>query len=365
MTAFELFFLIGLSLYLIQLFVFTIGASAKYKKIKEEQYPSASLIVAARNEELNIIECLTSLDKLEYPENKLEIIIVNDHSTDSTGALIDEFIKGKARFKCFIPDAPVGNLKGKTNALAYAIKKSVGEIILTTDADCRVNPNWVKTIASYYKDNVAFVGGYTYQKAETVFGGMQGIDFLYLLTVGAGVMNIGKPSGCIGNNMSFTRKAYDEIGGYENLPFSITEDFNLLKAIHDLKKYKVITPIEEDILVISEPCPTWKTLYWQKKRWGVGGMKNDWFGYFTMLGGYLSHIAIVLLPFFFTSLSLYLAVSKFMIDYFFISPVFSRLKLKLKLSHFLAFEIYFIIYVLILPFIVLPNRKVMWKGREF
>ncbi len=365
MSLFEIIFLIGLSLYFIQLVIFTIGAGKKYHKIPEDKYPSATVIVAARNEENNILDCLQSLDNLIYPDGKLAIIIVNDHSTDSTGEIIESFTKDKPKFKCIVPIESLGSLKGKTNALANAIKISEGEIILTTDADCIVSPEWVKTHASYYHENVSFVGGFTTQQDQNPFSGMQAIDFVYLLTVAAGTINLGKPLSCIGNNMSYRKSVYKEIGGYEGLPFSVTEDFNLLMAIHYLKKYKIIYPLDAGALVTSKACPDWRTLYWQKKRWGVGGMESDLIGYSVMVPGYIVHTAMLFLPFFFSMTGLYLTILKICVDYFFVKPVFNKLNLGMKFSHFIVFEIYFIIYVLVLPFIVLPNRKVKWKGRTY
>ena len=362
---FETVFVIAVSLYFLELIIFTIGVGKKYKKLDDENLPSISIVVAARNEEDNIIDCMTSLNNLIYPEDKIEIIIVNDHSTDSTGELIDSFIKNKPKFKTVVPSESIGHLKGKTNALANAIKISKGEVLLTTDADCIVSPTWAKTLASYYQDDVGFVGGFTTQYDRSAFEGMQAIDFVYLLTVAAGSINLGKPLSCIGNNMSYRRSAYLAVGGYESLPFSVTEDFKLLMAIHDLKKYKIIYPLDGEGLVTSKACPDWKTLFWQKKRWGVGGKESDFIGYMVLVWGYLSSVAVLLTPFLFTSVALYLSIFKFGVDYFFVKPIFNKLNLKLKFTHFLAFEIYFVFYVILLPFIVLPNKKVKWKGRTF
>ncbi|MEG8946057.1 glycosyltransferase [Rosettibacter firmus] len=362
---FEIIFLIALSLYFIQLIIFTIGVGKKYPKIKDELLPNITVVVAARNEENNILDCLKSLDNLIYPSNKIEIIIINDHSTDRTGEIIENFIKDKPKFKLIVPSKQIGSLKGKTNALANAIKIAKGEIILTTDADCIVSPTWAKTLVSYYQKDVGLVGGFTTQQDYNAFAGMQAIDFIFLLTVASGALNLGKPLSCIGNNMSYRKSAYDEVGGYESLPFSVTEDFNLLMAINRLKKYKIIYPLDAGALVTSKPCPDLKTLYWQKKRWGVGGIESDIIGYLIMLWGYITHVSMILTPFLFSFTALYLCFFKIFIDYFFIYPVYKKLNLKLKFKHFLAFEIYFIIYVIILPFIVFINPKVKWKGREY
>ncbi|MFH1195313.1 MAG: glycosyltransferase [bacterium] len=362
---FEIIFLVFLSLYFIQCVIFTIGSNRKFKTLTEDKLPTATILVAARNEENNIVDCLNSLEKLQYPEGKLEIIIINDHSTDRTGELIGGFIKDKPKFKTIIPQKGIGSLKGKANAIANGLEIASGEIILTTDADCTVSPTWAKTIASYYQQDVALVCGYTDQFAPNAFHGMQSIDFIYLLAVAAGAMNLGKPLSAIGNNMSYRKSVYKEVGGYEKLPFSVTEDFALLMAMHGLKKYKIIYPLDSGGMVTSKACPDLKSLFWQKKRWGVGGLDSDLIGFSVMAWGFVAHICMLLTPFFFSMNAIYMILFKFFVDYFFMFFVYQKLKLKLRFLHFLAFEIYFIIYVLVLPIAVGLNRNVKWKGREF
>ena len=362
---FEIIFLIFVCIYFLQSFIFLAGANKKYPKIKDHKLPTVSVIVAARNEEKNILTCMESLNELIYPSDKIEIIIVNDNSTDSTAKIITDYIKDKPLFKCFTTSKIIGDLKGKTNALANALETANGEVILTTDADCRVSPMWAKSIASYYEDEVAMVCGYTTQDAYNNFTGMQMLDFFYLLTVAAGTMNLNFPLSCIGNNMSYRKSVYKEIGGYEKIPFSVTEDFNLLKTIFKLKKYKIIYPLDTEALVTSKPCESYKSLYWQKKRWGVGGLDSDLPGFLIMASGFIANIGILLAPFFFSTSVLYILIFKIITDFFFLYPVLDKFKLQSKLKYFLAFEIYFIVYVIGLPLLVLLNKRVIWKGRRY
>jgi len=362
---FELIFLIFSSVYFIQLIVFLIGTLKSFQKLKDTELPSASIIVAAKNEENNIDNCLKSLSCLEYPENKLEIIIVNDNSTDRTQEIINKYLLSDNRFKTIIPQKEIGHLKGKANAIANGILISKNEIILTTDADCSVSKTWAKTIASYYTENVAMVHGYTNQNENSLFEAMQSKDFLYLLGVAAGTMNLGKPLSCIGNNMSYRRKVYNEVGGYENIPFSVTEDFKLLMAVYGLKKYKIIYPIDSDSLVTSAPCPDIKTLYLQKKRWGIGGLDSDIIGFGVMAMGFATHLGLLMSPFFFSQVTVMIASLKFIVDYFFLNIIHKKLNMTLKFKYFIIFEFYYIFYVLALPFMVLLSPKVSWKGREF
>ena len=362
----EIIFLLLVSGYFLISVVLVIGAKKIFPQLKEPELPSVSVIVAARNEEKNIIPCLESLNNLIYQANKLEIIIVDDASNDKTFSIINDFIKDKTGFKAIcLNEETSSKLKGKVRAMAEGIKVSRGEIILTTDADCIVNPLWAKTIASYYQEDVGLVNGYTSQSVNGAFSGMQAIDFVYLLFVAAGTINLGKPVSCIGNNMSFRKKAYEETGGFEKLPFSVTEDFLLLNSINKLKKYKLIYPLNKDSLVISNPNTSIKELFNQKKRWAVGGLQTPPSGFLLMLWAFITNLFILLTPFFFSAVWLYLAFFKIAIDFFVLMPIHQKLGLQKNLKYFPVFQIYYMIYVLVLPFAVLLNKKVKWKDRVY
>jgi cellulose synthase/poly-beta-1,6-N-acetylglucosamine synthase-like glycosyltransferase len=363
---FEIIYLVLVSGYFMISVALVIGAKKKFPHLNEEYLPSVSVVVAVRDEEKNILFCLESLDQLVYPETKLEIIIIDDDSTDSTGSIISDFIKDKLRFKIKkLSEEQSGKLKGKVRAMAEGIKISKGEIILTTDADCIVNPLWAKTIASYYQEDVGLVNGFTSQSVTRAFSGMQAIDFIYLLFVAAGAINLGKPISCIGNNMSFRKKAYEETGGFEKLPFSVTEDFLLLNSIHKLKKYRLLYPLDINALLISNPCTNIKELFNQKKRWAVGGLGTPPAGILLMLWAFLTNLFILLTPFFFNVIWLYLVFFKIAIDFFVLMPIHQKLGLQKNLKYFPVFQIYYMIYVLVLPFAVLFNKKVKWKDRVY
>ncbi len=362
---FEIIFLIFLCGYFIQSVLFIIGVNKNFPKVKDDGLPKAAVIVAVRNEEKNILRCLKALDKLEYPEGKLEIIISDGHSTDATVRMVDDFIIDKKRFKRISADPEKENLIGKANAIDSAIRTTEADVILTTDADCEVNPLWVKTICSYYEEDTGIVNGFTTQTAKNRFSGMQALDFVYLLIIASGTINLNHPISCIGNNMSYRRKAYLETGGYEKLPFSVTEDFNLLMAVSRLGKYKIIFPLDKNALVTSLPCNSLNELYHQKKRWGVGGLGVPLRGFIIMSFGLIVNLSMLLSPFFFSSAVLYFIIFKLAIDLFVLYPVHIRLDIKDHMKYFLWFELYFIIYVILLPVIVLTSRKVVWKGKEY
>jgi cellulose synthase/poly-beta-1,6-N-acetylglucosamine synthase-like glycosyltransferase len=360
----EIIFLAVISIYFTLLILLTIGLKRKYPRVENKELPSATIIVAARNEEDNIRRCLVSLNKIKYPAGKLEIIIADDFSEDGTGEIIDEFIKDKPLFKKIIP-VKESKLRGKVNALASAIRIASGEIILLTDADCEVPVTWVETLGSYYKSDVGIVNGFTITDNGKMFSVVQGIDIVFLLFVAAGAINLRYPVSCIGNNMSFRKEAYLEAGGYEKLAFSVTEDFALLHGIAALGKYKIIQPLVNESVVVSKACSSLKELISQKRRWGRGGLAAPLGGSILMGIAFISNLFILLTPLLFSPVWLYLSVFKIIADYLFLFPVHTVLGNKNQLRFFIFFQVYFIIYTTILPFLLIFSRKISWKGRSY
>jgi cellulose synthase/poly-beta-1,6-N-acetylglucosamine synthase-like glycosyltransferase len=352
--------------YLVQLAIFTYGAFKS--RLPSFQYqPNVSVVIAARNEESNIKPCLESLANLAYPKEKLEIIIVNDHSTDRTGEIISEFIKENDFIKTIVPEIKNDSLKGKPNAISQGIEMSHGEIIFVSDADCMVPPNWIKDIVKYYDESTGLVCGFTYTEYGKIFYGMQSLDWLFLLTVASGSFAIKTPLSCVGNNMSFRRKAYEEVGGYRGLRFSVTEDAALLIEIANKTKWKFKLPFERNSLVLSRACSNFMDLFHQKKRWGAGGKRSPVLGFILMSAGFLISSLILALPFLNLSFKYILipVISKLVLDFLFLLIPLTYFNLLKLYKFFLIFEIYFIIYVFTLPFMVYIDKSVRWKGRVY
>ncbi len=113
---FELIVAIIVSLYAIQVVIYLIASYKRFDRLSDEKLPTATVIVAARNEEKVIFRCLKALDELVYPQGKLQIVVINDRSTDATGEIIAKFINGKPQFTLVEGVEPVGHLRGKTNS---------------------------------------------------------------------------------------------------------------------------------------------------------------------------------------------------------------------------------------------------------
>jgi 1,2-diacylglycerol 3-beta-glucosyltransferase len=353
-----------LGLYLLKVILFYTGSRRASRPVRIEHRPSVSVIMAARNEELLIEDCLESLTKLRY-DGALEIIVVDDQSTDATGELMDRWCERDVRMRKLRTASSLHNLRGKANAIAQALEQSVGEIILTTDADCVVPVEWVQRTVEQYDGATGCVCGFTLIRDEGWFSGMQSLDWAYLLTVASAGVGWKNALSAVGNNMSYRRKAYDDVGGYAGVGFSVTEDFALLKAIAYGTDWQVRYPVEASTLVWSKACPTVREVYRQKKRWGRGGVDSPFAGYAVMSIGFLMNVGIIVAPILGLPLLPWLIglLGKCVGDAFLLSWPLSRFSQWKLMRNFPLFELYYIIYVTALPFVVLFSGKVVWKDR--
>jgi len=300
-----------------------------------------------------------------YPRDKFEVIVANDGSTDRTAVICEHYSKSYQNFKSFVTVENV-RLAGKANALAQAIDRANGEIIMITDADCIVPQTWIEATVRRYTPEVGLIGGMTVQRSENPFQGMQSLDWAYILGVAAASAALGRPLGSIGNNLSFRKKAYDEVGGYAKIKFSVTEDYSLVQAILGTRTWKFLYPIDQDVLVESQPCPTFRSLIQQKHRWGKGGLDMKPWGFVIMTIGFSMHAALLwnFIWFSFASTGAVLLV-KMVADYIFLYRILSRLKRTHEIKYFYWFELYYTLYVLALPFLVFFGGSVQWKGRRY
>lgn len=333
--------------------------------IDDNNLPSISILIAARNEEGNIINCLKSLELLDYPKNKLEILIGNDQSTDSTAELVAEFTQNKCYFKTIEITENLGNAMAKANVLAHLFNESTGQIIFVTDADIQVKPTWIKSILPYFNNpNVGIVSGTTVVNGKNLFGKMQSIDWLYFSGLLTAFDNLGLKSTAIGNNMAITKKAYLATGGYPTFNFSVTEDLALFTAITK-QGFTAINLLETNNLNFSKPQISFKNFLHQRKRWLIGAqdLNLKWKMLFALMG--LFYPCLLVLLFFSYKNAIALLLCKFLIQTGISLLVSKRLQIKTSIFYLILFELYSIISTFAISiFYVLPI-KMIWKERNY
>jgi cellulose synthase/poly-beta-1,6-N-acetylglucosamine synthase-like glycosyltransferase len=351
--------------YIAEMIFLTVGLRRADAIESDESYrPDVSIIVAARNEEEYIGDCVRSLLLLDYPPEKLEIIVVNDSSTDQTGTILDAF-SAHPLLKILSTSHAHGNLHGKTNAVATGINHARGEIVMLTDADCVVQPSWVKETVRYFGPATGIVGGFTLLKSRGIIDRVQCLDWFFLFGIASATAGWNIPLTVIGNNFAIRREAYLQTGGYENIPFSVTEDFALVQAILQRTDFTIRFPLDPLSLIQSHPCKNLKHLYRQKQRWGVGGLDMVFRGIVIMTISWLLRCLLILG--FFLASHITVAVT-FMVmiavDLIFLWKPLKRFSMKRLLRSVLPFEFYLTLYVLAIPIIAIASKNVVWKERS-
>ena len=236
--------------------------------------PQVSILVAARNEEGTIERCLRALAALNYPASQLEILIADDSSTDDTAAVVQRFIADKPQFRLLPIRHRLGTARGKSNALAHLCRAATGAYFLITDADMALAPGWVQAMLAAAPPGVGVVTGIT-TASGSLFGRWQGLDWLFGLNLIRLLTDLGLPITAVGNNMLVTRAAYESIGGYEALAFSITEDLQLFTQVV-AQGWGYRNLIDPRTLGVSVAQPTVRHLLHQRKRWMKGAGRLPW-----------------------------------------------------------------------------------------
>ncbi|UCE17898.1 MAG: glycosyltransferase [Gemmatimonadota bacterium] len=231
-----------------------------------------SVVVAVRNEERTIGACLEALLSQTYPKGKYEIIVVDDQSTDRTSEIVTSYLQDNSNVTLLKIEESTENWAPKKYALNAGIEKSRGEIILTTDADCLVEPTWIHRMISYFEEDIGMVAGFsqvgTPDEKLSLFGKLQAIDFLALMTTAAGAIGNNLPWAASGQNLAYRKEAFESVGGFERIRHRPSgDDVLLLQLVSTMTEWKIRFATSEESFVTTRPEKTVGAFLNQKRRW--------------------------------------------------------------------------------------------------
>jgi len=232
---------------------------------KPAQFIDVSIIIPARNEEKNIGELLYSLQQQTYPKQFFEIIVVDDHSTDSTAQIVSQFT-GVKLLK--LEEGAINSYKKK--AIEKGIAAASGELIITTDADCMPPSDWLQTIVAFKeRTNAVFiVAPVTFNCNSQIIQVFQAMDFMVLQGITGASVFKKIHTMCNGANLAYERKVFYEVIGFAGIDQIASGDDMLL--MHKIaKKYpeRIQYLKSTDALVSTVPMPTWSAFFNQRIRW--------------------------------------------------------------------------------------------------
>ncbi len=192
--------------------------SLKIYNLKSNQFKTTvSILIAARNEEDKIFKTISDILAQDYPSHLVELIVVDDHSTDSTSEIVLSFADKGVKLVVLNESKPLNSYKKK--AITEAIKLSEAELIITTDADCRMSHDWLKTIIGFYEaGNYKLISSpVLYFEEKSTFEKMQSLEFLFLVGLGAAGVGNKMPSTCNGANLAYRREVFYELKGFQGI----------------------------------------------------------------------------------------------------------------------------------------------------
>lgn len=329
------------------------------------EWPKVSILLAARNEEKLIKRSLDHLVKLDYPSDKLEVLIGDDQSTDNTLSIVREFILEQSNFQVFSIESNLGKARGKGNVLAQLAHKATGEFYLITDVDVALPSNWVKSIISAFDEKVGIVSGTTTCERHNQFSNLQAIDWLHFMGYIKAFANVGVSCTAVGNNMGVRAKAYRECGGFEALDFSITEDYKLFEAVtRNGWDWKALC--SESNLGQAWYLSDWKELLHQRKRWLMGArdLPSNWKGMLVLYA--LFTPALITMLFLDTQVAMVFWGIKLFIQIVFVSALVRKVNIRqFRTIDLFLYEIYLQLQMpLSILFYLLPIKS-EWKGRKY
>ena len=351
------------------------------KEIKENELPYVSLIIAARNEEKNIGNCIQSIINQTYPQNKFEVIVTNDYSSDNTVSIIESFKKlniSVINLADFTEKKILNSYKKKS--IETALKFAKGELILTTDADCVVPVKWIETLVSFYDQKrpvfvalpVAFKNPLPkdlfFKRFFKIF---QSLDFMSLQGITGASVYKNFHSMCNGANLSYEKKVFYEVGGFEGIDeIASGDDMLLMHKIQKAYPGKTTFLKSKDVIVETLPAENWREFINQRIRWASKTNKyNDKKIITVLLLVYLLNAWILILAissfFFIKAFYIFLVaiIIKIIVELSFLFPVARYFEKQKLLWWFIPAQPFHILYTLIAGWLG-TFGSYSWKGRK-
>ncbi len=230
--------------------------------------PTITVIIPVRNEAANIGKLLDDLSRQTYA--RFDVIVADDSSTDDTLAIIRQYVSRVPYPLHALSLTDERTASPKKRAITRSIALATGDLIVTTDGDCRVGPDWLASVAAFYGQTGAKLisGPVTFITNHSLFDSLQTVEFASLIGSGAGTMALGQPTMCNGANLCYEKRVFTEVGGFAGVDHLASGDDEFL-----LHKVAVRYPNgirflkSREAIVRTGAHQSWSAFYQQRKRW--------------------------------------------------------------------------------------------------
>lgn len=240
----------------------------KIPPFPKKKIPFVSIIVPAWNEEKGIARTMKSILKIKYPQDKFEIIVIDDGSTDQTYNIA-------LKYACkMIKVFKLKKNQGKYAALNYGISKAQGEIIVTTDADSLyVDKSALKKMVPYF-DNLKVMcvaPAMAIHKPKGILQRIQQVEYLLGVFLRKVFANLNAIHITPGAFSAYRKKFFKKYGGFKKA--YLTEDMEMAIRIQS-HGYIIENSLDANVYTVAPK--KFKELLKQRRRWYTGLLKNLW-----------------------------------------------------------------------------------------
>jgi len=260
-----------------------------------------SIIIPARNEEENIGYCLQSIIEQSYPAHLFEVLVVDDHSTDNTAAIIKSYASNNVKLislKDYLSANEINSYKKK--AIEISIQQSNGELIVTSDADCIFRKNWLTTIASFYESKrpAFIVMPVLISYGKKMIEIFQSLDFMTLQGITGASVHKKFHSMCNGANLAYTKEAFIAVNGFKGIDnIASGDDMLLMHKIYNQFPNNIEYLKSREVIVTTNPVSTIQEFFNQRIRWAS---KADQFDdkriFIVLIIVYFLNVLMMVLP---------------------------------------------------------------------
>lgn len=246
------------------------GKVKTFERTNIEPKTSFSIVVPFRNEEKNLRKLLRSISDLNYPKELFELIMVDDFSKDQSERVYINWRMENGKIETTLLENLRLSNSPKKDAITRSIPIVKKDWVLTTDADCVVNENWLLTLDQFIQQSKAemVVGAVVYKTKNNWFHWFQQLDLMSLQGTTIGSFGIGKPFMCNGANFAYTKNFFQELGGFGGINDRASGDDVMLLQKAVLKKPEAVQYLKnEDSIVKTKPENDLFKLFMQRVRW--------------------------------------------------------------------------------------------------
>ena len=275
--------------------------------------PVVSVIIPAYNEANYISDCIRSVLSVDYPRDKLEVIVVDDGSKDDTYKIAKSLEGGPVRvFK--------KKNGGKGAALNFGIGKSNGEFIATMDADSYLTKNTIIEVLPFFDDSevMAVTPAVKVKPSNSWLKEFQRVEYLLILFSRKLLSFMDSVPVTPGPFSIFRASVFGEIGGFDE--DNLVEDQEIALRIQ-ANNYKIRSSMTAD--VYTEPPDNMRDLLKQRIRWQRGGFRNYW-RYRFMINPKYGDFGMYFVPLNFASITAFFLLLGLMIHSFVSTPSYVR-----------------------------------------